>query len=127
MFNKKEDRSVKSRDNSGQIITGNGNTINNYTVSFDEEKLFDIIKSLPIPLNKEEFLKEYFGKDWEQVLLNPQTYYNLKSKLKEVNNDTQKLLAEKKDLLKRVGLQKLNGSIQQMVQHLRQKAQALSL
>ena len=81
----------------------------------NQNEIKDLIKDLAIYGNKEKFLKAYFGDDWEKVLENPQTYNNLNFKLLEVKSDTQKLLDEKEKLLKKIESQKLNGSVQKMI------------
>ena len=79
------------------------------------DKLNEILKLLPTSINKEQFLQEYFGDDWQKVLQNPQTYKNLKLKLKNAQYDTQKLLTERKELLEKIASTKLKSSIQKMV------------
>ena len=79
------------------------------------DKLDEILKLLPTSINKEQFLQEYFGDDWQEVLNNPQTYHNLKTKLLNTSTSIEELLEEKENLLKKIESQRLKGSIQKMV------------
>ena len=65
--------------------------------------------------NETEFLEKYFGEDYQKVLENPQTYHNLKRKLLTNTKTTQELLTERDELLKKINAQRLNSSIQKMI------------
>jgi len=81
----------------------------------NQSQIKDLIKDLAIYGNKEKFLKAYFGDDWKKVLENPQTYNNLKIKLLKFKSDTEKLIDEKNKLNKKIESQKLNSSVQKMI------------
>ncbi|HHH19267.1 MAG TPA: hypothetical protein ENK86_01975, partial [Campylobacterales bacterium] len=49
------------------------------TITQENQKLKDeLLRELNIYGNKEKFLQEYFGDDWQQAIENPQTYHSLK-------------------------------------------------
>lgn len=65
--------------------------------------------------NEKEFLKEYFGEDWKKAFLDEQTYHNLKKLLIENENNTQKLLDDKKELEEKIKANRLNDAIQKQI------------
>ena len=68
-------------------------------------ELVDIIEKLG---GEEDFLKKYFGDDYEIVLKNPQTYTNLKDKLLTVNNTLDSILQEKEELENKIQSQQFD-------------------
>jgi len=83
----------------------------------EQQVNFDEIKALIKQQGGDEvsFLKKYFGDDYQTILENPQTYHNLKTKLLNTSTSIEELLEEKDNLLKKIESQRLNGSIQKMV------------
>ncbi|RUM44313.1 MAG: hypothetical protein DSY46_05935, partial [Hydrogenimonas sp.] len=99
--------------NSKEIVTIAQDTRN---IRQDTQEIKKLIQGLQIYGNKEKFLKEYFGEDWKKALQNPKTYKNLKIQLAKYQNNAQKLLEEKRELLRKIASQRLDDTTQKEVE-----------
>jgi len=81
----------------------------------DLEEIKKLIRQRNNGENEENFLREYFGKDWEDILRNPQTYHLLKEKLWNITKSLNDLIAEKKELLKKFDSYHLTDTLQEKI------------
>lgn len=78
-----------------------------------QEEIKELIKSLGMSEN--EFLEKYFGKDYNVILQNPQTFHNFTTLLKQTNKTADELLKEREELLEKIKSQSFTPKLQAQI------------